>query len=287
MYNASESLELIDSSLQFSIQLAFVRRAFSPHATEGYRLLNELVLIYSPNGAYCGQLAGEPAFRSAPHDLILIPGGKPHRMQYLDTGVISAMHVHYQILGGLDLFSLLSVPTLVRGQTALTIAETLEILSEAHERWTVHKSLPSAVRRRELAYRLLGELLEVSTLCEEGAWRLQGIQRLSPVLEYIHNHIGAQITRDHLAAIACLSPSRFSHLFSMLLGMSPKRYILDRRVQQAMRLLRESPLTIGEIAQQLGFYDQFHFSRQFSIMIGISPSTYRSRLQKNPGEKMP
>jgi AraC-like DNA-binding protein len=58
--------------------------------------------------------------------------------------------------------------------------------------------------------------------------------------------------------------------------MSPNAFVLRCRIEQASFMLQESSLTIGEIAETLGYQDIFYFSRQFKKLTGHSPSAHRA-----------
>lgn len=81
-----------------------------------------------------------------------------------------------------------------------------------------------------------------------------------------------------LAARAGITPQHLGRLFRELTGRSPKEYVLEARIQAARAYLRGSSLPVKRIAAELGFHDEFHFSRQFSQRLGASPSAYRSRI---------
>lgn len=80
-----------------------------------------------------------------------------------------------------------------------------------------------------------------------------------------------------LADRAGVTPQHLGRLFRELTGRSPKEYVLEARVEAAKAYLRGSSLPIKRIAAELGFHDEFHFSRLFSRRTGTSPSAYRSR----------
>jgi AraC-like DNA-binding protein len=73
-----------------------------------------------------------------------------------------------------------------------------------------------------------------------------------------------------------LSSDRFRKKFQNLAGISPFNYLVKRRCDEACRLLQQTELSLYEIAEKLGYYDESHFYRRFKNMIGISPSDYRS-----------
>lgn len=78
-----------------------------------------------------------------------------------------------------------------------------------------------------------------------------------------------------LARSVGYSPSHFSRLFKRVIGQSPSAYLIQQRVERARQMLSESSLTIGQIADALGYRDIYFFSRQFKSMTGQSPSAYR------------
>jgi AraC family transcriptional regulator len=75
-----------------------------------------------------------------------------------------------------------------------------------------------------------------------------------------------------LAAVASLSPSHFLRLFHRVFGVSPHRYLVRQRLQQARRLVEESTQPIGGIAAQLGFVNRCAFARLFKQHFG-TPAT--------------
>lgn len=84
------------------------------------------------------------------------------------------------------------------------------------------------------------------------------------------NHDLDQLARDH-----GLSPSVFRRIWNQLVGIPPHRYVIERRMIQARRLLAESAMNISEIAYAVGYEDPLYFSRLFSKTTGISASLYR------------
>ncbi|MBQ4050975.1 MAG: helix-turn-helix domain-containing protein, partial [Oscillospiraceae bacterium] len=72
------------------------------------------------------------------------------------------------------------------------------------------------------------------------------------------------------------SLSRFSHLFREKMGISPHRFILSRRMEEAKKLLTYSSMTVSEIAKSIGFDDPSYFSRIFRKHTGHVPTDYRS-----------
>jgi AraC family transcriptional regulator len=101
------------------------------------------------------------------------------------------------------------------------------------------------------------------------------LTRLQRVLDYIEASLGADIRLEELAAQACLSPFHFSRLFREATGLSPHRYVVDRRVQAARQELARSNLPLVEIALQFGFGSQANFTRVFRKATSLTPGQYR------------
>ena len=80
---------------------------------------------------------------------------------------------------------------------------------------------------------------------------------------------------DRQAEMAHLSRSQYGRRFRALYGGSPADWVIDARLNRAVQLLRESTLTVGEIADVLGYRDLFYFSRQFKQKKGVAPSSLR------------
>jgi AraC-like DNA-binding protein len=81
---------------------------------------------------------------------------------------------------------------------------------------------------------------------------------------------------DGVAKRLGLSPETFRKKFARLGGMPPWRYRMTRVIEHACRLVHEGRLTCKEIAVQLGFNDEFHFSRRFKQITGRSPTQFRA-----------
>lgn len=94
---------------------------------------------------------------------------------------------------------------------------------------------------------------------------------------YIREHFHEEVDLKDCAANAHLSMSRFTHLFSEKMGISPRRFILSLRIDAAKELLLYSSLNVNEVSENVGFSDPSYFSRIFRKYAGVSPSIYRSR----------
>jgi len=99
--------------------------------------------------------------------------------------------------------------------------------------------------------------------------------RLKPVFDYISSHYSETIKLSSGAALAKMSLPSFTRLFKKVAGMTFVSYVTHVRLSQALRLLKESSLTVAEVATQVGFSDQSYFDRKFRSAFGQTPSSAR------------
>lgn len=101
--------------------------------------------------------------------------------------------------------------------------------------------------------------------------------RIDQVKTLIDTHIHQTLTIKSLAESVNLSPSRFNGLFKAQLGVPPMQYIESRRLQRAAELLLSTSKRIQDIADELGYENQFYFSTRFKKHVGMSPQNYRKQ----------
>jgi AraC family transcriptional regulator len=127
----------------------------------------------------------------------------------------------------------------------------------------------------ELAIHLLREY---TTATIAPAWPMA---RLSPhklrrAIEYIDDNLKNDLTLAAIAEAVALSPGHFAHAFRQATGVAPHRYVVERRVERAKALLRQSDMPITEIADRVGCSSHSHFSVLFHRITGLTPRQFRS-----------
>lgn len=90
---------------------------------------------------------------------------------------------------------------------------------------------------------------------------------------YMHGSFGVESIASHIG----IPRARLNRAFQKELKTSVQQYLMDFRMRQASALLRDSPLSIKEIASKVGYNDQLVFSRAFKNKYGMSPKAYRAQ----------
>lgn len=98
---------------------------------------------------------------------------------------------------------------------------------------------------------------------------------IEAAVNYINTNIYNPISVTELTGFLGVSQPYLYKIFKSRLGKSPKQYISDRKILRAKELLRETDLTVTQIAASVGFSDVLCFSKFFSHQTGVSPQKYR------------
>jgi YesN/AraC family two-component response regulator len=100
-------------------------------------------------------------------------------------------------------------------------------------------------------------------------------QNISHIDDYLDHNFDQEISISAMAEIVSLSESSFSRNFKLATGKSPYQYVVERRIEEAKRLLRNTDQSIAEIGLSVGYSNQAHFSTAFRKMLGVTPGAYR------------
>jgi AraC-like DNA-binding protein len=104
-------------------------------------------------------------------------------------------------------------------------------------------------------------------------------ERMKEVLTYIQDHLYDNIDVDVLASIACVNKCYFIRLFKREVGVSPLRYINQKKTEKAQLLLLTADMPVKEVAYELGFFDLSYFIRLFKKKVGMTPQEYRASMR--------
>lgn len=167
-----------------------------------------------------------------------------------------------------DLTVHLNPPLVVRGSTAKDFINYIDTMLALEQE---EKTIQIACKRLEIAIKVFGQLLGISPPLQD-----QYIHSIfSPAMKMIDDHLKQKLCLDMLAEACHLSKSTFCALFKNTFGISPFAYVLRKRLAVAASMLINADLKLSDIAQQTGFYDEYHLSRVFKQIYDVSPTEYK------------
>lgn len=101
--------------------------------------------------------------------------------------------------------------------------------------------------------------------------------KLKAALDFVESHLAQNISVEDIASAAKISPCHFAHTFRRAMGVSPYHYLLQRRIERAKCLLRETDAAISDVALATGFSSQSHFTACFRRTSQQTPRRFRER----------
>jgi AraC-like DNA-binding protein len=104
---------------------------------------------------------------------------------------------------------------------------------------------------------------------------LADLARLRRVRDRMDREYAQPLDVEALAQDAHMSPGHFSRAFKRAYGETPYSYLMTRRIERAMALLRGSELSVTEICFEVGCSSLGTFSTRFTELVGVPPSVYR------------
>ena len=102
------------------------------------------------------------------------------------------------------------------------------------------------------------------------------LRQLARAKEVIRADLNGNITLTRLAGECGLSLTGFRKAFASTVGMPPHRWLLERRIERAMDLVRHSALALSDVALDCGFQSERHMTRAFVQLVGLTPEAWRA-----------
>jgi AraC-like DNA-binding protein len=141
----------------------------------------------------------------------------------------------------------------------------------------------SPVQRAGSKAFLLQLLFEIAARCEApalDAWAAvrqeQRSLRLKPLFEHVRDHYADKFSVADAASLVDMSPPQFMKTFKKVAGVTLVAYLNHVRLANGSRLLRETGMTVADVASAVGFSDQSYFDRRFKRAFGQTPIEFRT-----------
>lgn len=207
-------------------------------------------------------------------EMIIIPPNEPN--DYVYEGTVDALWIHFS------------------GTAVQRILETYQIkpytkytVSSPGHFFTYAEKIVKELQLKRAGYmnNCNGYLLQLLTLTKrridaQASDSQNRMKDLILVIEDMKTNYAEEKDIAEYAKLCNISASRFTHLFTNMVGESPYKFLLNIRMTEAKYLLTETSIQIADIAKNVGYDDPYYFSRIFKKYTGQSPSTYRSNAPK-------
>jgi AraC-like DNA-binding protein len=138
-------------------------------------------------------------------------------------------------------------------------------------------------RRRQAPPARRGMISQVTSR-PAAAQHLRDLARLRRVRDRIDREYAQPLDVEALARGANMSAGHLSREFRLAYGESPYSYLMTRRIERAMALLRRGDLSVTEVCFEVGCASLGTFSTRFTELVGMPPSTYRGQTDRATAE---
>lgn len=294
LHQPDQLATLVENRTVYSLD-AFELNIFETHqrASRVPLSMGSLVLTTMLRGKKIMHLAGRPAFEYLPGESVIVGEGETMEIDFPDADEANPT----QCLA-------VAIP-------ADTIRRTVDLLNERfplaedHSPWHLNDTsnahltnTPELTGTLERLVRLSQEnhaakdVLAGFTL-QELLIRLMQTQarqlifrnyaqhlaahRFAAVVQYIKQHLTDHLTVEKLSELACMSKATFFRVFKREFGLTPVEYIIQERLSEAKRLLRNPLCTVADACFRVGFNNTNYFQTLFKKYEGITPGLYKKR----------
>jgi AraC family transcriptional regulator len=220
---------------------------------------------------------GRPQRRSmAERQISIIPPGQPHQLCWQR---------------GADLTVILIAPEFLRRIAHESGMRGIEVVGQygAFDPviWHLGRELRAELRRRRqldaaylqsVATVLVRHLLSTYVAAVRTSVESGGLPRfkLRRAVEYVQENMVEDISFRDVAAHLKMSAYHFARMFKQSTGESPHRYIVRCRIERAKALLSDARLPISDVAFEVGYKSQSHFTTCFGRLTGVTPGAFRA-----------
>ena len=234
----------------------------------------QFILIYCVEGQGEIRIEGNVQSIRADH-FFIIPSGMAHAYRSDEHNPWSIYWIHFAGSKSEAFTRFAGQPLSIDRSKTSRINDRIELFSE------IFRNLDRGFSTEALEYvnqclpHLLASFTHLSQfrLIKESGEKDIVAQSINFMLE----NLTKKLKLEEIAAETGLSASHFSRLFVNRTGHSPIDYFIQLKIQRACRLIDNSGWSIADVSREMGFDDQFYFSRVFRKVMGMSPNEYRKR----------
>ncbi len=224
---------------------------------------------------------GNTSYRIEPGQGLIIPPNIKYGINMLEPQFVTHwLNLDITLLDHFQLFDFIETPYVTSKDIGNNIGQLQAEIIALMNTDTVHAStsLYKMAQVKQRLFTLLEIILSISRYKIGSFENMSKFQRFQPVFNYIEKHLAEKIKVASLAELMYLSISHFHKEFKQAFQVSPMQYIQMQKLKKAQYLLATTDLTIGEIANRIGYDHAYPFIRFFKTMYGASPGKYKKAL---------
>lgn len=252
--------------MEYSYHFGEVYAYKSPHEFKN-RCFPFTVLVFTDSGEYICDI-GDKRYIAKEGHLLVVPPFVAHHVSMEKEGRLTWAHVN-ALNEGIDIVRNYAVPYIMSGAKAKQIkSNIIDLISAMEEKDSIVKSLKTDSN--------ISSIYSIFTAYpKENILSVKYYERIKAAAALIEKEPSREYTLKELAKFSGLSVSVFSKYFKAVYSVSPMKYALKYRLEKAAVMLLRGA-SVKETALELGFYDAYHFSKQFKKQFLCSPKQYVS-----------
>ncbi|MCY3778936.1 MAG: AraC family transcriptional regulator [Chloroflexi bacterium] len=233
----------------------------------------EHILIFCTEGKGWLEVEGG-RYEISANQALIIPKRRPHVYGAVNDDPWSIHWVHFIGAAG-DYY----VGQLKKGAYSLSIdagmsASLEDLFARCRDTFVANFLLQRMIYASQTLHHLLGFLF-FNNRAFSPLLRSSRFRSIDRTVSYLHENMSEQLTLNDMVDHSGLSKSHFIRLFKDQTGHTPMDYFIQLKMQHACMLLAYGQASVGQIGEELGYHDQYYFSRAFRKVIGMSPTMYR------------
>jgi YesN/AraC family two-component response regulator len=171
----------------------------------------------------------------------------------------------------------------IRNETNILPLSSMQQLKDSYQIRDIFKKLVDSWNEKLPGYELISKALlqqlifEIYRNKKMGNHNYSVSLKVENIIKYMSENIDSKLTLTELSARVQLSPTYLSRAFKYITGYSIIEFFNKMKIDKSKELIIEGNKKVKEVAKEVGFSDEFYFSRIFKKIEGMSPSEFYSK----------
>lgn len=243
--------------------------------------MNHFKILFFQKG-HCRAVVKDQEYQLTAGDLLLVPVNTFYTVNSLGSETIEFVFIHFLVLPvhkisafveSLHLTQVIKLQNMVTPSLLTYLKSCSERVS--HQREGSYLEAMLLLKSILLNIRIRLDKGECAKPMPHGCSGKEAV--LNQCLDYLQQHLDENLSVSTLCELCHVSQSYLYRCFTQLIAMPPSRFIQYFKIQRSLEMLKNTELSIADIAEKTGFSSLVVFSSTFKSLMGISPSQYRKQ----------